>query len=155
MATTALDFKQKLFGDLKNTAGITDLLGPIAATNFRIYSGWPQQQPELTGSEPSEAWIIFYDLATTSPFGEIYQDATYQFNVYATKQTIGDQVAAKMRDLWQNAAEQDGQAITSDWLIVFAQEILSQDLYEESRHLYRKLINFQFRLVKQPYRVGA
>ena len=155
MATTALDFKQKLFSDLKGDAGITALLGTIASTNFRIYSGWPQQQPELTGYEPAEGWIVYYDLATTSPFAEIYQDATYQFNVYSTKQTIGDQIAAKMRELWQNAAEQDGHAITSDWLIVFAQEILSQDLYEDSRKLYRKLLNWQFRLVKQPYRVGA
>lgn len=154
MATTALDFKQKIYSDLRNDSGITGLLGPIASTNFRIYSGWPQTQPELTGYEPAEGWIIFYDLATT-PFTQISEEAVYQFNVYSTKQSIGDQVAALMRDLWQSAADQDGQLITSDWLILFAQQILTQDLYEESRKLYRKLINWRFSLARQPYRVGA
>lgn len=157
MATSRIDLKQKLFSDLRNDSTLMGLLGPVASTNYRIYAGHPQHQPALTGHEPAEGWVTFHAVAITSPWGTpLYEDHTYQFNVYATRQTIGDQVVARLDALWQTGGvDQHGYLITEDWVVTSAQQILEQDLYEEIVHLYRKLVNWTFRVQKVPYRVGA
>jgi len=157
MATAAVDLKQKLFADLRNNASLLTLLGPISSVNYRIYSGWPQAQPELTGYEPAEGWLVYAELATTQPWPQqLYKDQVFQVNIFATRQTIGDQCLALIEAMWDTAGvDQGGWTITDDWVVTLAQVILSQDLYEDTHKLYRKLANVQFRTQKKPYRVTA
>jgi hypothetical protein len=157
MATSPIDLKQRLFADLRNNSALLALLGPISADNHRIYSGWPQIQPRLTGHEPAEGWVVFYELTTTQPVPtQLYKDSVYQVNVWSTRQTLGDQCVALMEAMWDTAGvDQNGWAITGDWIVLAGQLILSQDLYEDAIKCYRKLTNWHLRHAKIPYRLGA
>jgi len=155
MATAAVDFDQALFSDMKNNATIVGLLGPVAATNFRFYAEWPQQQPELTGYEPAEGWIVFLD-NSQAPFPhQLYEDHMVDVNIYSTRPSIATSCMAELDGMWNRAADQDGFSITGDWVVVFSQRIRMLRLYEDARKLYRRLLTYQFRTTKTPWRRGA
>lgn len=153
MATARLDFKQQLFADLRNNASLVALLGPVSSTNYRIYSGWPQMQPGLTGYEPAEGWIVFTDNASPMALAE---DHNVQLDIWSTRNSVNEQVLGLLDSLWhRSGSDQDGWLVTSDWVVTVSRRLSAQDLYEPEVKLYRTLTRWLFRTQKIPYRAGV
>ena len=156
MVTARTDLKQRLFSDMKNSSALLALLGIVSSDNFRIYSGWPTQQPKLSSTEAAEGWIAFFELSAVIPWQTLYEDHVFQVNIWATRQAINDACMDLLDGLWRRApVDQDGFQITADWQVVAASRIMSQETYEQEVKLHRKICNYQFRTMKIPWRRGA
>jgi hypothetical protein len=149
------EVREALFSDLSSSA-ILDLLGPVSSTNRRVYSGWPQEQPILTGHEPAEGWLVFHEGTTPIAFQSLREDFTYEINIFATLHTIGEDILDVLDDTWHHKlAGHNSRRFGSDRNVLWSQRVTSLDLYEETVKLYRKQATYLFATVKVPFRSGA
>jgi hypothetical protein len=155
MATTRRDLRAYIFSAI-NIGSILSITGSAVAGNERIYSGWPNIQPILSGVEPSEGWVSFHELTSLKVFGgSNIEDHTIQFNLWNTLQSSNDLLVDLLDTLFDlPTADQVGYTITSDWVCLLSQRVLTIDQYEDNVKLYRKICNYVFRTTKVPYRVG-
>ena len=165
MATTRADLRGFIFSAI-NIDSITSLLGAVIDGNRRIYSHWPQERPILGGVEPPEGWISFHELSSSKVFGgSIIEDHTIQFNLWNTIDSNNDLVLDILDGLFdQPPVDQNGFLITDEtssfpetrtsWVILLTQRVLVNSLYEQEIKMYRKIVNYQMRTTKIPYRVG-
>ena len=156
MATKRIDLKGYIYQQI-NISSILSILGEVTTRNRRIYSGWPQEQPELSATEPAEGWLCFHELSSLKAFnGSHIEDHTIQFNIWSTLQSNNDNVIDVLDSLFDNpSVDQYGISITDDWVILLTQRITTNEMYEEAIKMYRKMVNYQMRTTKIPFRVGA
>jgi len=166
MATTRADLRGYIFSAI-HIDSITSLLGAVIDGNRRIYSHWPQERPVLGGVEPPEGWISFHELSSSRVFGgSNIEDHIIQFNCWNTIDSNNDLVIDILDSLFdQPPVDQNGILITDtlsgfpetrmSWVILLTQRVLMNSIYEDDIKMYRKIVNYQMRTTKIPYRVGT
>lgn len=143
--------KTDIYNDLRNSATLLALLGPVTAQNRRIYSGWPQEQPRLSGIEPDEGWIIFYEEQAVVLWDTTEEEIYIDFHIWVTRLTLAEDVLDILDDLYHWKIAGQNSRTFGERNVVHSQRIHCLETFDDEVKLYRKVGRYRFKCVKVPF----
>ena len=143
--------KEGIYGTLLAQNALLSLLGPVSEANLRIYNGWPQVQPQLTGVEPDEGWLIFYEEQTVTPRDLIYEDVYMDFHCYVTRLSLGEDCVDILDSLWNWRIAGQNSLSYGERIVIYSKRIHLLETFDQEIKMYRKIARFLMRMVKTPF----
>ena len=144
-----------IYSDLATNAPLLALLGPVTDYNRRIYAGWPQESPRLSGNNASEGWLVFYEEQSVILWNTIEEECYWDFHVWATSQAIGEDALDIMDGLYHWRLAGQNSRTFGERNVLHMQRIHALSSYDDSVKLYRKIMRYRFKTVKVPFTQGA
>jgi hypothetical protein len=145
------ELKEGIFSTLSGDATLLSLLGTVTTSNRRIYSGWPQEQPVLSGLEGDEGWMVYFENDTTHIEIETFENIRYMFFIYATRLTLADDVVDIMDSNWNWRVDHQKDIQFGSRIVIRAKRMWTWDQYDENRKLHRKQLIYWFKTATDPW----
>lgn len=143
--------KTDIYSDLRNSAELLALLGPVTTVNLRIYNQWPQVQPQLTGIEPDEGWIIFSEEQSVILWDTVEEEIYIDFHIWVTRLSLAEDIIDILDNLYHWKLAGQNSRTFGERNVVHSQRIHLLETYDEEIHLYRKIGRYRFKTVKVPF----
>lgn len=132
-----------------NVSAVTNLLGSQTVTNNRLYVGWPQEQPILSGQEPDEGYVVWHEEPTRK--NGAYEDVRVNFTVVTTRPTTADKVIDQMDALWDWRVPQQKAVTYGTRILLTSGRVQTTQEYDEARRLHRRTASYEMEFVDTPY----
>jgi len=146
-----LQIKRDVYADLTGHAGLLSLLGPVTDRNARIYAGWPQIAPALSGNNASEGWLVFYEEQSVILWNTILEDVYMDFHIWATSQSIGEDAIDILDSLYHWRIAGQNSRTFGERNVVQMKRIHCLETYDDAVKLYRKIGRYRFATVMSPF----
>ena len=146
-----LQIKKDIYADLSGNASLLALLGPVTERNHRIYSGYPQINPALSGNNASEGWLIFYEEQSVILWDTIAENVYMDFHIWATTLSIGEDVIDILDGLYHWRIAGQNSRRFGERNVVHMKRIHCLETYDDTVKLYRKIGRYKFVCVKTPF----
>ena len=143
--------KEGIYSTLLARTDLFTLLGPVTAQCRRVYNGWPQTQPKLSGTEPDEGWCIFYEEQTVTPREITYEDVYYDFHFFVTRLSLAEDCIDIIDDIWNWKIAGQNSLFYGERLVIYSRRIHLVEGFDEETHLYHKVARVLMRMVKSPF----
>lgn len=148
-------FKQTIYEQLVARQDLLNILGPVTADNPRIFAAWPQQTPKLSGIEPEEGWIAFYEEQTVVLFLTTLEEWYFDFHCWLTRLSMAEDIIDILDDLWHWKLAGQNSFIAGGYNVLHSQRIHVLETYDAEIKMYRKILRYRFRTQKTPFTSGA
>lgn len=150
MARTAI--REALYSALTGNATLLRLLGTVSDSQRRIYSGWPQQQPVLSTTEPSgEGWLAFWEEPTTSEEDTVFEHVRVNIVLVVTRLSLADSVVDELDALWHWRVPQQTALQYGDRFVIRAKRMGLDDGFDEERKLYQRQVRYWLEMAQSPW----
>jgi hypothetical protein len=143
--------KEGIYSTLLARTDLLALLGPVSADQRRLYAGWPQTQPKLTGTEPDEGWMVIYEEQTVTPRELTYEDVYYDFHMFVTRLSLAEDCIDIIDDIWNWKIAGQNSLFYGERLVIYSRRIHLVEGWDEETHLYHKVARVLMRMVKTPF----
>ena len=143
--------KEGIYSDLRGSATLLALLGPVSLSNRRIYNGWPQDSPRLTGIEPDEGWLIFFEEQSVILWDTTEEEVYMDFHIWVTRLSLAEDVIDVLDTLYHWKLAGQNSRTFEERNVVHSQRIHAIDSYDDEIKLYRKIGRYRFKTVKVPF----
>lgn len=146
-----LQIKKDIYADLSTNAALLSLLGPVTERNMRVYSGYPQIAPALSGNNASEGWLIFYEEQSVILWNTILEDVYIDFHIWATTLSIGEDIIDILDGLYHWRIAGQNSRSFGERLVVNMKRIHCLETYDDTVKLHRKIGRYKFACVVTPF----
>ena len=146
-----VQIKRDIYTDLSTNASLLALLGPVTERNHRIYSGWPQIAPALSGNNVTEGWLIFYEEQSVILWDTIGEDIYMDFHIWCTTLSIGEDAIDILDSLYHWRIAGQNSRFFGERLVLNMKRIHCLESYDDAVKLHRKIGRYKFACVKSPF----
>lgn len=146
-----LQIKKDIYADLRTNTALLALLGPVSERNHRVYSGYPQIAPALSGNNVTEGWLIFYEEQSVILYDTIAESVFMDFHVWATSLSIGEDAIDILDSLYHWRIAGQNSRFFGERLVLNMKRIHCLETYDDAVKLYRKIGRYKFQTVLRPF----
>lgn len=143
--------KKDIYNDLRTNEELLALLGPVTSANLRIFNQFPQVQPKLSGIEPDEGWLVFYEEQSVILWDTVEEEIYMDFHIWVTRLTLAEDVIDILDNLYHWKLAGQNSRMFGERNVIHSQRIHTLETYDEEVHLYRKIGRYRFKTVKVPF----
>jgi hypothetical protein len=136
--------KQAIYQQLRDDPTLIGLLGAVSDNNLRIYAGWPQTTPRLTGVEPEEGWLVFYEQRADVFPGGTLESLQYVVDVWMTLLSLAEPIVDVLDTLWHHAYSHKAPFLAAGYDLISSQRLSATEAYQQENNVFRKTLTYQF-----------